>query len=302
MSSGAAHTAEEVYSFGVVVLTMGRRPTELHRGLTSLLQQEGVALDIVVVGNGWEPTGLPEQVRGVHLETNIGIPAGRNAGVPHVSGEFLLFLDDDAWLLDPHYLHEVARRLRHDPGIGMIQPCIIDPSRSDEPTRWIPRLRKGSPRRSSVVFSVIEMVLVLPRSVFDDTGGWPDSFFYAHEGIELAWRVWDAGYRVEYHGDLSVGHPVVDPARHEEYLRLNARNRVWLARRCLHWPLSWVYVTTWTGVQVVRSRRTPTSLRPWFSGWAAGWRDTPWPGAERPAKLSWRTVARMTRHGRPPVI
>ena len=30
------------------------------------------------------------------LPENIGIPAGRNAGVPHVDGDLLLFLDDDA--------------------------------------------------------------------------------------------------------------------------------------------------------------------------------------------------------------
>lgn len=267
-----------------------------------LLDQEGVTLDVVVVGNGWEPVGLPEGVGGVHLETNVGIPAGRNAGVPQVAGEFILFLDDDSWFLDPGFLHENARRMRADRGIGMIQPRIVDPDRrGEEPARWIPRIRKGDPARSSVAFSVAETVLVLPRTVFEEAGGWPDAFFYAHEGIELAWRVWGTGRRVEYHGDLEVGHPVVDPARHAEYLRLNARNRVWLARRCLHWPLSWVYVANWTVIQVARSRRW-APLQPWFAGWVAGWRECPWPGADRPRKLSWRTVARMARHGRPPVI
>ena len=117
-------SSPETYSYGAVVLTMGRRPAELRRGLESLLDQEGVTLDVVVVGNGWEPVGLPEGVGGVHLETNVGIPAGRNAGVPQVAGEFILFLDDDSWFLDPGFLHRAAgwgvitRRRQPETGIG----------------------------------------------------------------------------------------------------------------------------------------------------------------------------------------
>ena len=67
--------------FGVVVLTMGNRPDDLKRGLASLLNQSEVDLDVVVVGNGWQPVGLPEGVKGHGLSENLGIPAGRNAGV-----------------------------------------------------------------------------------------------------------------------------------------------------------------------------------------------------------------------------
>ena len=49
--------------FGVTVLTMGNRPDDLNRGLASLLNQRDVDLDIVVVGNGWQPVGLPQGVK-----------------------------------------------------------------------------------------------------------------------------------------------------------------------------------------------------------------------------------------------
>jgi hypothetical protein len=93
------------YTFGVVVLSQGKRLDDLNRGFESLLAQKGVDLDIVCVGNGWEPEGIPDQVKKLGLPENLGIPAGRNAGVPHVSGEFLFFLDDDAWLPDGHHAH-----------------------------------------------------------------------------------------------------------------------------------------------------------------------------------------------------
>ena len=50
-----------------------------------------------------------------------------------------------------------------------------------------------------------------------------------HEGIEFAWRIWDAGYKVWYAGDLAVLHPPIDQRRHETYFRFNARHRVWIA-------------------------------------------------------------------------
>ncbi|MFT3888581.1 MAG: glycosyltransferase [Arachnia sp.] len=287
-------------TFGVVLLTMGNRPAELARAVDSVLAQRDVEVDVVVVGNGWDPTGLPEGVRGVHLWENLGIPAGRNAGVAHVTGEFLFFLDDDSWLLDDGFLAECAARLRADPGLGMIQPRILDPARpGDAPRRWIPRMWKRSATLSSPVFSVLETALVLPRALFDRTPGWPAPFFYAHEGIEMAWRVWDQGVRVEYHGDLAVGHPIVEPGRHDDYLYRNARNRIWLARRNLHWPVSWLYVASWTAVHIVRARRVE---HVWWRGWRDGWIKLPWPPGARPRKLRWRTLWQMTRHGRLPIL
>jgi len=287
---------------GVVVLTQGRRPEDLRRALESALAQEGVRTDVVVVGNGWDPAtarpALPEAVRTLHLPENIGIPAGRNRGVPEVRGEVLFFLDDDASIPDRGFLADAIRKLEADHSLGLIQPCVIDPAGLASPRRWIPRIRKGDPRRSSPVFSCWEGAVVMPRAVFERTGGWAEPFFYAHEGIELAWRVWDQGRRAWYAGDLTAHHPVIAQTRHSQYYRLNARNRVWLARRNLPALFVPVYVGSWTVIQLLRWSRNPRALAAWLKGWAEGWRSDP--GPREP--LRWRTVARMTRAGRPPLV
>jgi GT2 family glycosyltransferase len=283
---------------GVVVLTRGTRPAELAEGLASVLAQERVTLDVAVVGNGWEPTGLPAGVTPVALAENLGIPAGRNRGVEHVTGEYLFFLDDDASIPSTSFLADAVARLVADPSIGLLQPRVVDPSGVTNPRRWVPRIRKGDARASGAVFSVWEGAVLLPRSVFDRTGGWAEPFFYAHEGIELAWRVWDLGRRTWYAGDLVAHHPAIEPTRHDYYYRLNARNRVWLARRNLPAPLALLYVSSWTAIQVVRWARRPAALGRWFQGFAAGWREDP--GERRP--ITWTTVARMTRAGRPPIV
>ncbi|MCU1438281.1 MAG: glycosyl transferase [Naasia sp.] len=295
-------TAPELPAVGVVVLTQGRRPAELRRALESVAAQQDVTTEVVVVGNGWDPTGLrgglPDGVRARRLPRNVGIPAGRNAGVPEVTGEYVFFLDDDAALASPTFLRDAVAHLRRDPSIGLLQPRVVDPTGTVSPRRWIPRIRKGDPRRPSAVFSCWEGAVLMPRAVFDASGGWGDPYFYAHEGIELAWRVWDTGHRAWYAGDLVAHHPVIEQTRHAEYYRLNARNRVWLARRNLPLPLVPLYVGAWTLLHAARFARDRRGLAQWVGGWLEGWRRPP--GGRRP--LSWRTVARMTAAGRPPIV
>jgi GT2 family glycosyltransferase len=292
----------ELPTVAVVVLTQGTRPAELQHGLESVIAQQDVHTDIVVVGNGWDPAAadppLPAGVAALAVPENIGIPAGRNRGVPLVSGEWLFFLDDDASIPSPTFLSDAIRILSADPTLGMLQPRLADPEGGASPRRWIPRIRKGDPERSSNVFSVLEAAIVLPRAVFERAGGWADPFFYAHEGIDLAWKVWDQDRRVWYAGDLLAEHPAVSPTRHADYYRLNARNRVWLARRNLPAVLVPLYVGSWTAIQILRWFRSPSVLRAWFGGWVEGWRSDP--GERRP--LRWRTVWRMTLAGRPPVV
>jgi GT2 family glycosyltransferase len=283
---------------GVVVLTQGTRPRDLAAGLASVLAQEGVELDVVCVGNGWQPSGLPAGVRALGLPENLGIPAGRNAGVPATRGEYLFFLDDDARVPSPTFLRDALALLDSPRRIGLVQPRVDSTDGSPAPRRWIPRILKGDARRSGPVFSVWEGAVVLRRDVFEQTGGWADPFFYAHEGIELAWRVWDTGRTTWYAGELVAQHPVIQQTRHADYYRLNARNRVWLARRNLPAPLALAYVGSWTAIQCLRWARDLPALRAWFGGWREGWRTEA--GPRRP--LSWGTVLRMGFAGRPPIV
>lgn len=283
--------------FGVVILTMGKRPEDLSRAIDSVLTQQDVTLDVVVVGNSWEPVNVPTAVSTLGLIENVGIPAGRNAGVPHVEGDLLFFLDDDASLPDPHFLASVKGRFDSDPKLGLLQPRVEDASGTTPPGRWVPRLIVGDRTRSSYATTLWEGATAVRRSAFESAGGWPDEFFYGHEGIDLVWRVWDAGFTCWYAGDLVVHHPVINPLRHEEFYRMNARNRVWLAKRNLPAVLEPVYVGSWVALTVARVR-DKQALGAWFAGLREGVRESP---AER-RPMAWKTVWKMSKAGRPPVI
>ncbi|HEU4657592.1 MAG TPA: glycosyltransferase [Capillimicrobium sp.] len=284
-------------SYGCVVLTGGQRPELLAEGLASLLRQRDVTLDVVVVGNPWEPAGLPEGVKGVGLPESVGIPAGRNAGVPHVAGELLFFLDDDAALRDDDALARIGAKFAADPALGIVQ-CRVEPRDGGPPLRnWVPRLRVGDRTRSGDVAALWEGAVAIRRSLFDAIGGWPGDFRFVHEGVDLAWRVIDAGYRVHYAGDVVALHPSHQAGRHGYSAYYAARNRVWLARRHLPLPLGALFVATFalrTLPSLLRSGGLPDALR----GYRDGMRGPR--GSAR--RLRARTLWRMTRTGRPPVI
>ena len=282
--------------FGVVLLTMGTRPVELAAALDSILMQEGVTVDVVVVGNGWVPVGLPAGVNSLALPENLGIPDGRNAGVPHVSGELICFLDDDCELADVDFLARAAAFFAKHPEVGMVQPHIIDPTGLVAPSRWTPRIGSANADVSGPVTAIVEMAVVVRRGIFERTGGWAPRFFYAHEGIDLAWRVWNEDAVVWYAGDLYAHHPVIDPRRHEDAALLDARNRVWIARRNLPAVLVPLYLGTWSAISTVRRHGSERSA--WWRGFRRGWSEQP--VDRRP--MRWKTVWRMTKSGRPPVI
>jgi GT2 family glycosyltransferase len=282
---------------GCVVLTQGRRPVELAAALTSLREQRGVEPDVVVVGNGWEPAGLPDGVGAVALAEDRGIAAGRNAGVGAVRGELLLFLDDDARLAAPDALAAVAARFAAEPDLGLLQLRVQASDGGRAPRDWVPRLRVGDPARSSDVTAVWEGAVAIRRATFEAAGGWPEELGRGHEGIDLAWRVMDAGYRVHYAGDIAVLHPAYVTAPHEHSVYFGARNRVWLARRHLPLGLGILYVAAFV-LRTLPVLRTRERARAALRGYRDGIRGPCGPRRRLHVKTLWR----MTRAGRPPII
>ncbi|MFE6775541.1 glycosyltransferase family 2 protein [Streptomyces sp. NPDC057702] len=281
---------------------MGNRPDELRALLDSVARQHGDPVRVVVVGNGSPLPPLPADVETVELPENVGIPAGRNVGIEAFGPggrdvDILLFLDDDGLLAQEDTAELCRTAFATDPELGIISFRIADPDTGRTQRRHVPRLRASDPMRSSRVTTFLGGANAVRTRVFDQVGGLPDAFFYAHEETDLAWRALDAGWMIDYRSDLVLFHPTTAPSRHAVYHRMVARNRVWLARRNLPFLLVPVYLAVWMLLTLARKPSGP-ALRAWFGGFKEGW-TTPC-GPRRPMK--WRTVWRLTRLGRPPVI
>jgi GT2 family glycosyltransferase len=287
---------------GAVIITMGNRPDELRALLDSVARQDGDRIEVVVVGNGAPVPDVPAGVRTIELPENLGIPGGRNVGIEAFgpSGadvDALLFLDDDGLLPLTDTAELCRQAFEADPELGIISFRIADPDTGVTQRRHVPRLRAADPMRSSRVTTFLGGANAVRTEVIVEVGPLPGQFFYAHEETDLAWRALDAGWLIDYRADLVLDHPTTAPSRHAVYHRMVARNRVWLARRNLPAPLVPVYLGVWLLLTLVRRPSGP-ALKAWLGGFREGW-STPC-GTRRPMK--WRTVWRLTRLGRPPVI
>jgi GT2 family glycosyltransferase len=282
----------------IVILTMGNRPAELSRAIESTAPLRAAGAELVVVGNGADVGPVPDGVTTLRLEENLGVAGGRNSGVRACVGDVVLFLDDDGWYPDGAGLGEhIAARFGAEPELAVLSFRVADPEGGPGGRWYVPRLRAGDPERSSVVTTFAGGACAIRRSAFLEAGGLPDAFFFGHEETDISWRLMDLGYRIEYDAAAVMYHPTVPNARHAIWYRFEARNRVWLARRNLPWPLAVVYLAHWMAITLLRER-SASALRAWFGGFAEGWRKNP--GRRQPMKL--RTAWTMTKAGRPPVI
>ncbi|MFC4586522.1 glycosyltransferase family 2 protein [Sphaerisporangium corydalis] len=295
---------DDALKISCVILTMGNRIAELDRAVESALTQTDGDVEVVVVGNGADVPPLAEMpvpgsasVRTVRIPNNVGIPEGRNHGVRECTGDVVLFLDDDGWYADDKVAAHVRERFAAEPDLAVISFRVMDPDGGVGQRRHVPRLRAGDPQRSSPVTTFLGGACAIRRSAFLQVGGLPGRFFYAHEETDLAWRLLGEGYRIEYDADAVMYHPQVPPTRHAEFYRLNARNRVWLARRNLPWALAGLYLLDWVLLTLLRERSS-LAIRSWFRGFKEGLRE---PAGER-RPMAWRTAWRMLRLGRPPIV
>ncbi|MFD5892184.1 glycosyltransferase family 2 protein [Streptomyces sp. NPDC060334] len=285
---------------GVVILTMGDRDKELRALLHSVTAQEGDPATVVVLAQGVELPVLPDQIAAVELPENLGIPGGRNAGVrwlrEHGGVDLVLVLDDDGLLPRTDTLRLVREAFTANPRLGIVGFRIADENGHSQ-RRHVPRLRGADPLRSGPVTTYLGGAHAIRARVIDEVGEFPTPFFYAHEETDFAWRALDAGWEIDYRADLVLHHPRTPAARHAVYYRNTARNRVWLAKRHLPAVLVPIYLASWAAYTL--AQRPPlTGLKSWWAGFFEGVRTACPP--RRP--MRWRTVRRMTRLGRPPVI
>ena len=283
-------------TFEWVVLTMGDRPTELERAAQSLVANDGVT--VLVVANGAPTAAIPALpgIRSIVLAENVGIPAGRHAGVQASQSAVVGFLDDDAAIEGD--LSLVLRAFEENRSLGAVSLRIVDEDDTTNP-RHVPRVGGVDPGMGGSVANFLGGACAIRREAYDEVGGYFVDLFYGHEEVELSWRLADAGWQVRYLTDVVVRHPRTEISRHERGWRLTGRNRVWIARRTLPWPVAAMHVAVWLVAGFVRAPRG--CRQAYLAGWWSGW-TTAWPSGARRHPIRWSTVWNLTRLGRPPIV
>ncbi len=293
-------TAAGSASAAWVVLTMGHRPEALRRAVASIgpggdQPADIVPAEVVVVSNGGpvEFEGLGRALV-MHLPENVGIPAGRHIAMELAEADIVFFLDDDA-CAEPGVEKLVMGAFAAEPGLCAVSMRLVD-EHGHTARRHVPRVGSSSGDRSGEVATFLGGACAIRRSAYEAVGGYWGLLWYGHEELDLSWRLIDHGYTIRYLAEARVFHPHTPISRHADGWRLTGRNRVLIARRNLPRAVLVVHTTAWLLAGWIRARRGRCGTA-YLAGWRQGWRI---PVDRRP--ISWRTVWRLTRLGRPPIV
>lgn len=210
--------------------------TELLReSLQSLRDHSsGVSYEVIVVDNASdEPPKLDPNAKLIRSRENLGFGRGNNRGAGEAKGEFLLFLNTDAFISAETKLPEIIKYLRKHPKVGALLPRLVDregrvqPTQVahdpslwrillDKPIRLFPgRLRRrfgwvsldfNQPDKAVSVDVAVAAALFVHRDVFKQIGGFDPDFFMFFEDSDLCRRIREAGCSVEFHPEWQITH------------------------------------------------------------------------------------------------
>lgn len=275
-----------------VVLTTGSRPAELAEAIHSL-EKSGLSDHIIVWNSPSLANQIPNNCAVVPAGHNLGIPGGRNFGVANSTGDIVVFLDDDAKVLTADLGNRVRDFFEKNPRYGALAFRIVDES-GVTMQRHNPRFGNRGVSKPGVVATFLGGACAIRRTAFNEVGGYDDTFFYSMEEQDLAWRLSAANYLIWYEPSLLVQHPATLPSRHDEAAQRTWQNRVTAAIKSLPYPILPIYLTS----HGVRGLRSGLSLRWAIAQVVKGLRSKK--VVRNP--MSWTTVARLTKIGRPPIF
>ena len=243
LSVSAGHLPSEVQLRGPapevsVVIVSWNTSAILRDCLASVARHlRSVDHEVIVVDNA-SSDGSSEMVAAefpaVRLVRNVqnrGFGTANNQGMRRARGAWLLLLNSDTQLTDDS-VADLYRRVRHEPGIAVAHCRLVYPDgRVQHTTYRFPSLRRalledlglykllGKRRAGELLLggywkhdeerdvdAVAGAFMLLPRAVFEQTGGFDESLFMYGEDIEWCRRIRELGGRIRFFPQASVVH------------------------------------------------------------------------------------------------
>ena len=238
----------------VVVLAYNGRD-HLARCLPTLLAQTYPSdrLELMVVDNA-STDGTAEfvaerfpQVRLVRNQANYGFAGGNNIGAQAARGEFVAFVNQDT-RVNPEWVEELVApilrdRRRGDGTLVCTGAKILswDGTLVDFAGARLNFLGKGSQigfgQPDGALYNAERPLLfacggamLIDRRVFVECGGFDEDYFLFFEDVDLGWRLWVLGYRVQFAPKAVTYHRL--HASTDELL--NVRKRLLYERNALY--------------------------------------------------------------------
>jgi GT2 family glycosyltransferase len=294
----------ETMRVSFVVLTCNRRPAVL-RLAGQLCALDDPDIEVIVVDNG-SSDGTAEAVTAEHpcvelvvLPQNTGV-GGRNRGLERATGEIIVTLDDDMVDFGPDQLAAVRRAFAEGPRVGAVTFTCTWPG-GGRVRDWVHRRPVEAAGERFPTYEITEGAVAYRKAALAESGLYREDFFISHEGLDLAYRLLNAGWEIVHDGRITVGHDhrmEGRPSWRRYYY--DTRNLLWIS--ILHHPAGYAagYLVRGLGAMLVysiRDRHLGAWLRAVRDGMAGLGRFRPERRVWTPRTTAWIREADSHRPG-----
>jgi len=218
-----------------VAITVGiatrNRPQSLLRCIKSLALIGDLVTQIVVADDSSEvpaahvlttvDLATAAKLQVIRHEGSPGPIAGRNAIMKRAKNDYVLSLDDDAYLLEGAGIRRAVALMDGHPAIAAVACAQAEANGAP----WPAGMQPAPVTYACTVPAFIGFAALIRRAAFHEVGGYREPMHYYGEEKDLCVRLWHAGYQVVYLPDVRVAH-VPDPAGRSQarYVRYAIRN------------------------------------------------------------------------------
>lgn len=191
--------------FSVITITFAR-DAMLARTIARIAAMVGARDDVefVLVDNNPDALDRSAMIAGLPRATCIKIGANkgvsaRNDGARAASGDYLIFVDDDALLHPDDAFERYERAFGADPRLAIVTARHIDLATGETPRASVPHTDKARDMgRAWRTFRFQGNGFAMRRAAFAAVGPMAEDYFYGLEEIDYAYRVIEAGYEILY--------------------------------------------------------------------------------------------------------
>lgn len=175
------------------------KKTRLFENITQFYNKINDMIEVIVIDNGSDDgttdmilTNFPN-IYLIPLETNIGVSAW-NIGAAKARGEYILFLDDDAYI-EPNKIERLIDIMKFH-RLDLIYPKIINPETQYEFTENYP----------TGLLSFWGCCVIIRKFVFEKLIGFDTNIFiWAHE-LEFTIRLHDQNFNIAFYPEVTAFH------------------------------------------------------------------------------------------------
>jgi len=231
-----------------IVIVARNRKKDVIECIQSIFRMNYENLEVIMVDNNSTDETVEEVQRGypnvvvISNSVNLGLTGGRNVGMMHSSGKYILFLDSDT-ILTKTTLRELVEFIEGNPSVGIVGPKILSfyepnliwyagarfsmlTSRAENIGAWE---RDDSAYDYLMRTSHVPTAFLVRSNLAKEVGGHDDLFFMSYGDTDFAFRIRNLGYDVVYNWKAVMFHkvPLLKNLKSLQALGMHTPNRAY---------------------------------------------------------------------------